>query len=129
MTRSLEIGGLNIKFRLSKIASVPSERKAIYFEHLPNGSWRILSLHPDVQNINDVTEFKVIRDGDDRYLDLVGAGKRLQITASTCLNVRYNFIHMDEIAPDQWRLSYSSALIPDFTKVTSLIIHSEEDVL
>lgn len=126
MKRTLEIGGLDITNRLSKIASIPSNRHLIYFEHLPNGSWRILGTYSMFPNIDDVTEFKVIREGNNRFIELVGINQRIQITASTCLNVRYKFIHLDETAPDEWRLSYSSALIPDFTKVTSLIIHSEE---
>lgn len=149
MNRTLEIGGLDIKFRLSKVVSIPSDRHLIHFESLPNGSWRILGTQSLFPNLSSVTEFKVIRDGDDRFIELVssvtefkairdgddpfielvGPNQRIQITTSTCLRVRHNFIHMDEMAPNEWRLSYSSGLIPDFTKVTSLIIHTEEDVL
>lgn len=129
MNRTLEIGGLGTIAKLSRVVAIPTDRNLIHFEHLPNGTWRILHTQSTFPNLSQVTEFKVIRDGDQRYIELVGLDTRLELISSTCVNVRHGYIHLDEITEGYWRLVYSSALIPDFTKVTSLIIHSEEDVL
>lgn len=129
MNRYVKIEGTLHKFEVVKTVPLRSEMVSIHFEELPNGKWRILYNADFLPNFEQIEAFEIKREGDKRFVVLKGIEIELELSIVTAIRVRPNMIHFDKLLDGTWRMTYNSLMIADFTKVTSLAMIKEEDVL
>ena len=68
-----------------------------------------------------LTEFKIVLDEDRSYLELAGFDNRLRTTGVTKLNISSKFLFLEELENDEYRLTFSSALIENIYESKILI--------
>lgn len=61
-----------------------------------------------------------------RAIKLEGLDKELILSKATAVKTDNMMIHLDQLKDGTWRLIYNSSLIPDFTKLESMIIIRED---
>lgn len=61
-----------------------------------------------------------------RSIKLDGLEKELVLSKATAVRTDKQMIHLDQLPDGTWRLIYNANLIPDFTKLNSMIIVRED---
>ena len=102
---------------------IDTEMKSIYVEEKQKGfvilvSNKILDSKSDTKLL---TEFKIVLDEHRSYLELAGFDIRLKITRVTKLNISSKFLFLEELENDEYRLTFSSALIENIYESKILI--------
>lgn len=129
MNRYMKVEGTEHTFEVVKLVPIHSEMVSIHFEELPNGKWRILYNAEFLPNFDEIEAFQIKRTVETRSIVLKGIDVELKLSIVTAVRVRPNLLHLDKLQDGTWRMTYNVNTIPDFTKVTSLTMVHEEDVL
>ena len=62
-----------------------------------------------------------------RAIRLEGLGQELVLSKATALKTTKNMIHLDQLNDGTWRLVFNDNMIPDFSKLTAMVIVREDD--
>lgn len=57
-----------------------------------------------------------------RELIIAGAGVTLALSKATAVAIATKVIHFDQLQDGTWRLTYHSGMIPDFSKISRLVL-------
>lgn len=61
-----------------------------------------------------------------RSIKLEGLDLTLVLSKATAVKTDKNMIHLDQLPDGTWRLIYNGNMIPDFSKLNSMIIVRED---
>lgn len=111
------------EFNILNTRVIDTEMKTIYIEEKQKGfvvliSNKILDSKSDMKLLEG---FKIISENDEQFLELVGFSVKLKIESITKLNISSRLMYVEEIKQDEYRLTFSSALIKDIFKSDILI--------
>jgi hypothetical protein len=102
---------------------IDTEMKTIYIEEKQKGfviliSNKILDSKSDTKLLS---ELSIILDEENSYLELAGFDIRLRIIGVTKLNTSSKFLFLEELENDEYRLTFSYALIKNIYESKILI--------
>lgn len=111
------------EFNILNVRVIDTEMKTIYIEEKQKGfvvlvSNKILDQKSDMKLLE---EFKLILEDEVYYLELVGFSVKLKVQSITRLNIGSKLMYLEEIKDNEYRLTFSSALIKDIFKSDILI--------
>lgn len=109
-----EINILNIK-------TIESENKTIFIEEKPKGLVILVSKNI-IENIDNLKGFKIVRENENRYIELIGLDIKLELNIVTQLKIDKQLLFIEEIKDNIYRLTYSKKIIEDITKIEMINI-------
>lgn len=122
--RAIEISGLDVTLRLSKVTSIKVAGKSfIHFDELDDGTWRMTynSLH-----IRDTTKVQSFYFGGGKLqIDGVDGAEDISMVA---IKTTARMIHLDQLKDGRWKLLYNKEQFPRMEKASGLAIIREEAV-
>lgn len=112
---------LDKEFNILNIKLIESDSKMIIVEEKPKGLIILISENI-TKNINEFKGFEIIRENDDRYIELIGLETKLKIDIVTKLNISKQLLYIEEINNNKFRLTFSKALISEIKEINKLNI-------
>lgn len=111
------------EFNILNTRVIDTEMRTIYIEEKQKGfvvliSNKILDSKSDMKLLKG---FKLITENDTYYLELLGFSVKLKVQSITRLNIDSRLMYVEEIKDNEYRLTFSSALIKDIFKSDILI--------
>lgn len=104
---------------LLNIKSIKSDLSMITIED--KGKGLILLISKDIkEDINNFKGFKIIRENEQRFIELLGLDIKLKLEIITKLNISKKLIFIEEIKDKNYRLTFSKSLIEDITNIEIL---------
>lgn len=122
MTITTDVG----EFNILNIKIIDSETKTIYIEEKAKGFVILITnkLLDVKSNVKLLQGFKVIRDNNDKYIELLGFDLKLKISQFTKLNIgTKKLMFIEEISDGNYRLTFSSSFINDISNLEKLEIN------
>lgn len=111
------------EFNILNVRVIDTEMKTIYIEEKQKGfvvlvSNKILDQKSDTKLLEG---FKIVSEEDEQFLELVGFSVKLKVQSITRLNLDSRLMYIEEIKDNEYRLTFSSALIKDIFESDILI--------
>jgi hypothetical protein len=130
MRRALEIVGTGVTLELSKVTAVRLRARMIYFDELPDGTWRLTynsEMIPDYTVITALTLANLVgKKLRDASVTLEGLGVTLPISKACAIDSPARMIQFDLLRDGTWLMLYSRDLMPDIAQVTALKLIRED---
>ena len=115
----LKLKILDKEHDLLNIKSIKSDLSMITIED--KGKGLILLISKDIkEDINNFKGFKIIRENEQRFIELIGLNIILKIDIVTKLNISKKILFIEELKKDVYRLTFSKSLIEDITNIETL---------
>ncbi len=112
---------LDKEYEVLNVKVIKTETNMITIEEKSKGLVILISndIIKDL-NINDFKGFKIIREKELRYIELIGLNIILKIDIVTKLNISKKILFIEELKKDVYRLTFSKSLIEDITNIETL---------
>ena len=120
----LKLKILDKEHDLLNIKSIKSDLSMITIED--KGKGLILLISKDIkEDIDNFKGFKIIRENDQRFIELLGLDIKLKLEIITKLNISKKLIFIEEIKDKNYRLTFSDSIIKNIKEIDIInIIYS-----
>lgn len=112
------------EFNIINVRIIDTELKTIYIEEKPKGLIILISskILDTANNIKLLEGFKVIRENEDRFIELIGYDIKLRLEICTKLNIERKLMFIEEIENNNYRLTFSSSFINNISNLEEIKI-------
>ena len=112
----LKLKILDKEHDLLNIKSIKSDLSMITIED--KGKGLILLISKDIkENVNNFKGFKIIRENEQRFIELLGLDIKLKLEIITKLNISKKLIFIEEIKDKNYRLTFSDSIIKNIKEI------------
>lgn len=108
-------------FNILNIKTINTELRCIMVEEKPKGLVILIS-DSLIKDINGLKGFKIIREENERYLELVGLNFKIKLEKFTKLNINKTLMYVEEFEENKFRLTFSHNFIEDISKIEEIQI-------